>query len=115
MGLEDACEKALRVEEATEPVGVGISIVDPLVHEIDSLLEVSEPTGQRFERRIGGFFPEKGDSVVKKGLVDAIENLAHRDEALDSCDQIFERDLYGFYQIVEPLAFLDQHCRQRRH
>lgn len=45
MSLQDPREETLRIEESTEPIGRGITISDPGIHEQDPLLKISSPTG----------------------------------------------------------------------
>jgi len=61
--LQDAGEKGLREEEATDPVGARCSILRPLLDEIDAPLEIGYIAGQRLDREEAPFGPGRGHLV----------------------------------------------------
>jgi len=66
--LKGASQESLREEEAREPELDGCAMFDPIVEEVNSLIAIVDPRGQRFERKEAHFGPDSGDLVVKYGV-----------------------------------------------
>jgi len=62
--LKRSGHKAVWKEETREPEASGMAPVRPLLHEVNSVTEVSYPRGQRLQRRIGHFSPNCWNLVI---------------------------------------------------
>mmetsp|Transcript_2699 Transcript_2699/g.7712 ORF Transcript_2699/g.7712 Transcript_2699/m.7712 type:complete len:268 (-) Transcript_2699:1208-2011(-) len=108
--LQRAREEGLREEEARDPEGGGLAVVEPVLNEVRALLQVVDPGGEGLEARVRFGRPHGGDLVVEEGSAHGLELLRH--DHL-STDGLLDGD-EGSVDLFEELVVADNLLLQYR-
>lgn len=103
------CQEGLGEEESTDPERGRRSIVDPILHELQSLDEIIDIGTKRLETRVRFRFPHCRDLVVVQRVSHCFERLGQDDFSLNSLAEVNERRAYNSDQTVESQQFLEKY------
>lgn len=107
--LECASEESLREEETTDPEGRWCSLVKPCLEEVDSVVQVNNPTGKRFQRKETDCAPFWWDLVIVQCSGYAIQFFTHDNFSKESALDIDKMLRHHNEQCVVSDQLLSQH------
>jgi len=90
VSLQGTSQETLREEQTRDPEGHGGTVLQPVVHEDNTLLQVNVPGGKWLKGWVTNLSPVSRHLVVLKGQVHLIEDVGHNDETMNSLLKIRE-------------------------
>ncbi len=108
IGLHSCCHESLGEEECGNPERVRWSAYHPVVDELETVNQVSDPGAQKLEGWItdGDVHPGRGHLVVDERLKDLFKRRRHDFGTLDSVNQRIQVLFDHLEKSIESLHFL---------
>lgn len=88
--MEGSSEERLCEEKSRNPEVRRSTIINPFLHELESLNEVIDPASKRFQRWIRYLVPDLWDFVVKQAIEHNLQILAHYHKSINCFINICE-------------------------
>ena len=102
-------EEGLGEEEPGDPEHHRLALVDPVVEELNALLNLLDVGPHGLKRREGPLHPRGWDLSVEEGLARDIELIVHEGETLKGLAEVGHRGLDFGQQPVKPAELLHEH------
>ena len=107
--LRNAGGEAVHKEETGDPVALGVTLVNPLLKELDARLQVVDVAGDRLDGLVGLALPELRHLAVQQRVRGDLQLSGHHDEAAERLVHLLETGDDEREEHVEALEFLRKH------